>query len=1065
MTSQPSHVGRYQVLRRLGVGGMGDLYLARDSGLDRLVAIKLLKEDLSADPGLRERFAREARAVARLRHPNVVTVFDVGEVDGRPFIAMEYIAGESLAEMVRRRAPLSLSQKLSLIAELCSGLAHAHQAGIVHRDVKPGNAMVDQDGTLRVVDFGIAQLGESTITRQGEMVGTVNYMSPEQLKGSQVDYRSDVFGVGAVFYELLTFKKAFPGTIADGVLDRILRACPEPPSRICENLDGRVDPIIARALDKDPCARYPDLLEMRRDLEALRECVEDSMRPAEVRPAGFTEHQPATPSPTPGRDRRTTDVERLLRRRREEIEGHLRVGVDAIERGDYRVAIEEAERAATIDPQEERAHDLIERARAALDTAEVRTCLSDARRSVERRDFTEATALADRAAALVRRVASDALEQELEQVRADVERARENARKARAAIDRAMKRLEEGAYESAIRSADEALAIEPTLEQARLLVERARAGIEARACQEQSRAIQGAVEAPTVVATCRETVTLLDQAPSIAPKCTARSSHSGETWARPTPTGAERASARPGWRMIAAAGGVVTVLVVIGVVLLPGRGSFGGRPSGQALAGDAVSSSPRPQVGNAGEQQPAIGTAPAVQPMTSAPVESAAADPDQRLAELRTLAREQFARGEKEVSLRTLGSVLQVKPADADALRLFDELHADALVRVTDAKKRAAQVSAPTLASGEYQKATDKLDEGNRLGRTEQAVRALWAASTLFAAAVVDADRVATAARAGTETARQTEESFWESIKDLRSPDRFDEYITRYPQGSYRTIAEARLKELRADAPTPPPSAVSLQASEAPASLATIVPPAATAKSPVPGVQWAHMPAGTFQMGCVADDPECSEAEKPDHSVTLSAAFDLMTTEVTVGVFRRYAGALGQTMPQQPKWSRLETQPVVNVTHGQAAGVCRWLGGRLPTEAEWEYAARGGLVGKRYPWGDEKPTDREGARNGARFANTKGAVAVGSYAPNGYGLYDMAGNVSEFVQDLFALYPGSGERKPAFRTDPVARGGSWYTRAERFLGNDLRVSDRRAVLTFNIDSGAIGCRCARDIAR
>src|SRR5688572_4468403 len=160
---------------------MGSLYLARDPGLDRLVAIKLLREECRDDPELRERFIREARSVARLRHPNIVVVFDVGEDDGRPFMAMEYIAGETLTHVLRRRPPLPLARRIGLVEELCAGLAHAHSAGIVHRDIKPANIMLDAEGVLKILDFGIARLANSGMTQDGMLMGSVNYMSPEQV--------------------------------------------------------------------------------------------------------------------------------------------------------------------------------------------------------------------------------------------------------------------------------------------------------------------------------------------------------------------------------------------------------------------------------------------------------------------------------------------------------------------------------------------------------------------------------------------------------------------------------------------------------------------------------------------------------------------------------------------------------------------------------------------------------------------------------------------------------------------------------------------------------------------
>jgi serine/threonine protein kinase len=205
MRSQPSRISRYEIKCPIGGGGMGTLYLARDTNptTERLVALKLLRANLDSGD-LRARFAREAQSLARLNHPNIVNIYDSGEYRGAPFIVMEYVRGETLAEKVRRRAPLSLAQKLKWLAELCSGLAHAHEAGVIHRDIKPANLMVDQHGHLKVVDFGIARVAESLtrvgvqMTQLNVQVGTPGYMSPEQIVGGDIDPRSDLFAVGAV---------------------------------------------------------------------------------------------------------------------------------------------------------------------------------------------------------------------------------------------------------------------------------------------------------------------------------------------------------------------------------------------------------------------------------------------------------------------------------------------------------------------------------------------------------------------------------------------------------------------------------------------------------------------------------------------------------------------------------------------------------------------------------------------------------------------------------------------------------------------------------------------------
>jgi serine/threonine-protein kinase len=310
---------------------MGSLYLAWDPRLERQVAIKVLKED---DEQLRERFSREARSAARLRHPHIVTIFDVGDHDGQPFIAMEFVQGDTLGDVIAQRQPMPLVRKLELIEQLCDGLGFAHRVGIVHRDIKPANVMIDATGSLKILDFGIARALEATsLTQAGMLVGTLNYMSPEQMNGLPVDHRSDIFAVGALFYELLAYNQAFPGAVLGGVINKILNDKPIPLSECGCDAPPEVCRIIDRALEKDPANRYADLGTMRKEILTQRiqlETTSPGMRPAEAAtaPAPPTAQRPlatpATPAKaTPAPGRRTAEREEIAKRRAGQIQAHL----------------------------------------------------------------------------------------------------------------------------------------------------------------------------------------------------------------------------------------------------------------------------------------------------------------------------------------------------------------------------------------------------------------------------------------------------------------------------------------------------------------------------------------------------------------------------------------------------------------------------------------------------------------------------------------------------------------------------------------------------------------------
>jgi serine/threonine protein kinase len=221
-------IGKYAITGRIGRGGMGMVYRGYDEVLEREVAVKTLTLEGSLDEESRRRFAIEAKAAARLQHPNIITVYELGEDRGLPFIAMELLPGTDLEALMRSAEPLMLQEKLDLVIQVCRGLAYAHDHKIVHRDIKPSNVRVLEDGTVKIMDFGIAKLGGTGVTKTGMMVGTVHYMSPEQIRGETLDGRSDLFSVGVILYELLSGRRPFAGEGMTDVLYKIVHV--EPPA-------------------------------------------------------------------------------------------------------------------------------------------------------------------------------------------------------------------------------------------------------------------------------------------------------------------------------------------------------------------------------------------------------------------------------------------------------------------------------------------------------------------------------------------------------------------------------------------------------------------------------------------------------------------------------------------------------------------------------------------------------------------------------------------------------------------------------------------------------------------
>jgi eukaryotic-like serine/threonine-protein kinase len=261
--------GRYEVEALVGHGGMSSVYKARDSLLERNVALKILHEQYNGDDDFVERFKREARAVAQLQHPNIVTVIDRGEANDRQFIVFEYIDGENLKELVVRKGRLDVREALEIAAEVARGLAFAHSQGLVHRDVKPQNVLLNGDGRPKVTDFGIARsLDVDGMTQTGTVLGTSNYIAPEQASGQPVDTQSDVYALGVVLYEMLAGEVPFPG---ESFVVVAMKHVHEPPPSLLEvrrDVPPRVADAVDRALEKDPEQRFPSMDEFASELEA-----------------------------------------------------------------------------------------------------------------------------------------------------------------------------------------------------------------------------------------------------------------------------------------------------------------------------------------------------------------------------------------------------------------------------------------------------------------------------------------------------------------------------------------------------------------------------------------------------------------------------------------------------------------------------------------------------------------------------------------------------------------------------------------------------------------------------
>ena len=484
MLQPGSQIGRYEIQRRLGRGGMGTVYVAHDPVLGRLVAVKVFATDLDL-PDATQRFTREARSAAALNHPNIVTVHDYGDVASQPFIVMEYVQGDTLADIIRRKVPVSLNDKLRWLGELCMGAAYAHTHGVLHRDIKPTNLMCNRSGQLKILDFGIARMMGTLSPKATALVGTPGYMAPEQILGESLDHRADLFSIGVVGYEMLAYTEAFPGETLPTITHRILTQEPVSLSHLVPDLPAELVTVIERTLRKDPAERFESAAALGAAFARIRRTLDgdpswDAPTVVMERPAGISkrgtgsERQRAsdavgvaqlTPPPDPRVGR-----EVLARRRTEQIDACLMRSRELLEAGDADAALDACIQALTLEESHSGALELERVIQATIATQRAAALRQEAVSELGRQSLTAAQDLLQQARELdPENPDLKRLERDLRLARVDQTRQRQRADALAAALERAEQALANGETEVALASARDALGFEPDLARAREL--------------------------------------------------------------------------------------------------------------------------------------------------------------------------------------------------------------------------------------------------------------------------------------------------------------------------------------------------------------------------------------------------------------------------------------------------------------------------------------------------------------------------------------------------------------------------------------------------------------------
>ena len=486
-------IGRYEIRRHVAHGGMGTLYQAHDPVLGRPVALKVFRGDLEL-PDSQARFQREAEAAAKLNHPNIVTIYDSGVFELQPYMVMEFIDGQTLAHLIRRHEPVPISTKLRWMEELCSAVAYAHRQNVIHRDLKPLNLMIDAHGHLKVLDFGIARMRGALVSHATARIGTAGYMAPEQIRGGNIDHRSDLFSIGVVCYELISSVEPFAAEVDIAITNRILEDEPKPLQELEPNIEPLLAELVWKALRKDPNQPISGCR-----LDAYGVCRGAQTHrgdPVGFRASVFTLPRPPQrsrrrrarrPTPAPSQAERgrdgaklpATSSERekrdaLVKERTARVQTSLHAARESLAAGQFAAARAECELVLKLDNSQPEALDLLRRASLEMARVEAGALLTQGHEELQRGAVTKAVELLDRARGLTPdHPDAGKLDKAVRIARADHDVQRRRAERFNKLVQTARAALDHGQLEEALGHAREALEIDAQSKEAIELQEEA----------------------------------------------------------------------------------------------------------------------------------------------------------------------------------------------------------------------------------------------------------------------------------------------------------------------------------------------------------------------------------------------------------------------------------------------------------------------------------------------------------------------------------------------------------------------------------------------------------------